>query len=156
MQTNALKAGCEIIFTEIASGAKTDRIELDKLLTQIRKDDTLVVNKLDRLGRSLKHLLELVTQFNERQIRLQSIIDAIDTTRAVIFNISACFTEFERDLIRERTNAGLAAARARGRKGGRRQGMTKEAEKRLFWQNTITNKEIWQSIKLPQRLAFQK
>ena len=133
MQTNALtKAGCEIIFTEIASGAKTDRIELDKLLTQIRKDDTLVVNKLDRLGRSLKHLLELVTQFNERQIRLQSIIDAIDTTRAVIFNISACFTEFERDLIRERTNAGLATARARGRKGRRRQGMTKEAEKKAI------------------------
>ncbi len=74
MQTDALhKAGCEIIFTEIASGAKTDRVELDKLLSQIRKDDTLVVYKLDRLGRSLKHLLELVTQFNEKQIGLQSI-----------------------------------------------------------------------------------
>ena len=81
MQTDALtKAGCQIIFTEIASGAKTDRVELDKLLNQIRKDDTLVVYKLDRLGRSLKHLLELVTQFNERQIGLQSISDAIDTT----------------------------------------------------------------------------
>ena len=136
MQTDALtKAGCEIIFTEIASGAKTDRIELDKLLNQIRKDDTLVVYKLDRLGRSLKHLLELVTQFNERQIGLQSISDAIDTTTPqgrLFFNISACFAEFERDLIRERTNAGLAAARARGRKGGRRQGMTKEAEKKAI------------------------
>ncbi len=136
MQTDALtKAGCQIIFTEIASGAKTDRVELDKLLNQIRKDDTLVVYKLDRLGRSLKHLLELVTQFNERQIGLQSISDAIDTTTPqgrLFFNISACFAEFERDLIRERTNAGLAAARARGRKGGRRQGMTKEAEKKAI------------------------
>ena len=136
MQTDALtKAGCEIIFTEIASGAKTDRVELEKLLTQIRKDDTLVVYKLDRLGRSLKHLLELVTQFNEKQIGLQSISDAIDTTTPqgrLFFNISACFAEFERDLIRERTNAGLAAARARGRKGGRRQGMTKEAEKKAI------------------------
>lgn len=136
MQTDALiKAGCEIIFTEIASGAKTDRVELEKLLTQIRKDDTLVVYKLDRLGRSLKHLLELVTQFNEKQIGLQSISDAIDTTTSqgrLFFNISACFAEFERDLIRERTNAGLVAARARGRKGGRRHGMTKEAEKKAI------------------------
>ena len=95
MQTDALtKVGCEIIFTEIASGAKTDRVELDKLLTQIHKDDTLVVYKLDHLGRSLKHLLELVTQFNERQIGLQSISDAIDTTTPQVrlfFNISACF-----------------------------------------------------------------
>jgi DNA invertase Pin-like site-specific DNA recombinase len=118
LQTDALtKAGCEIIFNEIASGAKSDRVELDKLFSQIRKGDILVVYKLDRLGRSLKHLLEFVAILNEKQIGLQSISDAIDTTTPqgrLFFNISACFSEFERDLIRERTRAGLEAARARG------------------------------------------
>lgn len=136
MQTDLLtKAGCEIIFKETASGAKTDRIELTKLLTQIRKDDIVVVYKLDRLGRSLKHLLEVVAQLNEKKVGIQSINDAIDTTTPqgrLFFNISACFAEFERDLIRERTKAGLEAARARGRKGGRRQGMTKEAEQKAI------------------------
>lgn len=136
MQTDLLtKAGCEIIFKETASGAKTDRIELAKLLSQIRKDDIVVVYKLDRLGRSLKHLLEVVAQLNEKKVGIQSINDAIDTTTPqgrLFFNISACFAEFERDLIRERTKAGLEAARARGRKGGRRQGMTKEAEQKAI------------------------
>lgn len=136
LQTDALnKAGCEIIFTETASGAKTDRVELSKMLSQIRKGDIVVVYKLDRLGRSLKHLLEVVAQLNEKQVGIQSISDAIDTTTPqgrLFFNISACFAEFERDLIRERTKAGLEAARARGRKGGRRQGMTKEAEQKAI------------------------
>lgn len=136
MQTDLLtKAGCEIIFKETASGAKTDRLELSKLLSQIRKDDIVVVYKLDRLGRSLKHLLEVVALLNEKKVGIQSINDAIDTTTPqgrLFFNISACFAEFERDLIRERTKAGLEAARARGRKGGRRQGMTKEAEQKAI------------------------
>lgn len=136
MQTDLLtKVGCEIIFKETASGAKTDRIELAKLLSQIRKDDIVVVYKLDRLGRSLKHLLEVIAQLNEKKVGIQSINDAIDTTTPqgrLFFNISACFAEFERDLIRERTKAGLEAARARGRKGGRRRGMTKEAEQKAI------------------------
>jgi DNA invertase Pin-like site-specific DNA recombinase len=136
LQTDALKqAGCEIIFAETVSGAKTDRPELIKLLTQVRKDDIVVVYKLDRLGRSLKHLLEVVAQLNGKQVGVQSISDAIDTTTPqgrLFFNISACFAEFERDLIRERTKSGLEAARARGRKGGRRQGMTKEAEQKAI------------------------
>lgn len=140
MQTDALtKAGCEIIFTETASGAKTDRIELTKMLGQIRKGDIVVVYKLDRLGRSLKHLLEVVALLNDKQVGIQSISDAIDTTTPqgrLFFNISACFAEFERDLIRERTKAGLEAARARGRKGGRRQGMTKEAEQKAILAET--------------------
>ncbi|MEA5140967.1 recombinase family protein [Arcicella rigui] len=140
LQTDALnKAGCEIIFTETASGAKTDRVELSKMLSQIRKGDIVVVYKLDRLGRSLKHLLEVVAQLNEKQVGIQSISDAIDTTTPqgrLFFNISACFAEFERDLIRERTKAGLEAARARGRKGGRRQGMTKEAEQKAILAET--------------------
>ena len=145
LQTDALtKAGCEIIFNEIASGAKSDRVELDKLFSQIRKGDILVVYKLDRLGRSLKHLLEFVAILNEKQIGLQSISDAIDTTTPqgrLFFNISACFSEFERDLIRERTRAGLEAARARGRKGGRRQGMTKEAEQKAILAETYYREE---------------
>ncbi len=140
LQTDALnKAGCEIIFTETASGAKTDRVELSTMLSQIRKGDIVVVYKLDRLGRSLKHLLEVVAQLNEKQVGIQSISDAIDTTTPqgrLFFNISACFAEFERDLIRERTKAGLEAARARGRKGGRRQGMTKEAEQKAILAET--------------------
>lgn len=140
MQTDLLtKAGCEIIFKETASGAKTDRVELAKLLGQIRKDDIVIVYKLDRLGRSLKHLLEVVAQLNEKKVGIQSINDAIDTTTPqgrLFFNISGCFAEFERDLIRERTKAGLEAARARGRKGGRRQGMTKGAEQKAILAET--------------------
>jgi DNA invertase Pin-like site-specific DNA recombinase len=140
LQIDALKkAGCELIFTEIASGAKTDRIELEKLLSQIRVGDVVVVYKLDRLGRSLKHLLEVVALLGKKEVAIQSICDAIDTTTAqgrLFFNISGCFAEFERDLIRERTKAGLEAARARGRKGGRRQGMTKEAHQKAILAET--------------------
>ena len=146
LQTDALtKAGCELIFNEIASGAKTDRIELAKLLSQIRVGDILVVYKLDRLGRSLKHLLEVVAELNKRQIGIQSISDAIDTTTAqgrLFFNIAGSFAEFERDLIRERTKAGLESARARGRKGGRRQGMTKEAEQKAILAETYYREGI--------------
>lgn len=131
LQITALeKKGCEMIFKETASGAKQERPELANLLNHIRKGDVIVVYKLDRLGRSLKHLLQMVDLFNEKEVGLQSICDAIDTTTSqgrLFFNISASFAEFEKDLIRERTKAGLEAARARGRKGGRKQGMSKEA-----------------------------
>lgn len=136
LQIDALnKEGCELIFKETASGVKTDRPELQKLLTHIRKGDMVVVYKLDRLGRSLKHLLEVVSELNTKEVGIKSINDAIDTTTPqgrLFFNISASFAEFERDLIRERTKSGLEAARARGRKGGRRQGMTKEAEQKAI------------------------
>ena len=101
--------------------------------------DVVGVYKLDRLGRSLKHLLEVVAQLGKMDVAIQSISDAIDTTTAqgrLFFNIAGSFAEFERDLIRERTNAGLAAARARGRKGGRRQGMTKEAQQKAILAET--------------------
>jgi DNA invertase Pin-like site-specific DNA recombinase len=136
LQTDALsKAGCEIIFRETASGAKADRAELSRLLEQVRKGDIVVVYKLDRLGRSLKHLLEVVALLQRKEVGIQSIHDAIDTTTPqgrLFFNISACFAEFERDLIRERTKSGLEAARARGRKGGRRHGMSKEGEQKAI------------------------
>lgn len=140
LQIDALnKEGCEIIFKETASGAKTDRPELQNLLKHIRKGDIVVVYKLDRLGRSLKHLLEVVSELNSKEVGIRSINDAIDTTTPqgrLFFNISASFAEFERDLIRERTKSGLEAARARGRKGGRRQGMTKEAEQKAILAET--------------------
>ena len=140
LQIDALeKDGCELIFKETASGAKTDRPELQKLLNHLRKGDIVVVYKLDRLGRSLKHLLDIVAELNQKEVGIRSINDAIDTTTPqgrLFFNISASFAEFERDLIRERTKSGLEAARARGRKGGRRQGMTKEAEQKAILAET--------------------
>jgi DNA invertase Pin-like site-specific DNA recombinase len=140
LQIDALnKDGCELIFKETASGTKTDRPELQKLMNHLRKGDIVVVYKLDRLGRSLKHLLEVVSELNSKEVGIRSINHAIDTTTPqgrLFFNISASFAEFERDLIRERTKSGLEAARARGRKGGRRQGMTKKAEQKAILAET--------------------
>ena len=117
-----LKVGCNKIFTDTASGAKTERIGLDEALTHLREGDTLIVWRLDRLGRSLKHLIETVTKLNEQGIGFRSITESIDTTTSggkLIFHIFGALAEFERNLIQERTQAGLTAARARGRKGGR-------------------------------------
>lgn len=124
LQQDALKkAGCEKIFTDTISGAKSARPGLDECLGFVRAGDTLVVWKLDRLGRSLKHLIEEVQRLDERGIGFQSVQEHIDTTTPggkLVFHVFGALAEFERDLIRERTNAGLAAARARGRKGGRK------------------------------------
>ena len=132
LQVDALqKAECEEIFSEVASGAKTSRPVLDDLLSRLRAGDVLVIWKLDRLGRSLKHLVTLANDLMEHQIGLISLNDPIDTTTPqgrLVFNIFASLAEFERDLIRERTQAGLKAARARGRKGGRPQGLSKQAK----------------------------
>jgi DNA invertase Pin-like site-specific DNA recombinase len=132
MQVIALEEdGCEKIYEEVVSGAKVDRPILDNLLKQLRPSDVLVVWKLDRLGRSLKHLVELVQWFMPNNIGLRSLNDPIDTTTPqgrLIFNIFASLAEFERDLIRERTQAGLSAARARGRRGGRPRGLPKPSE----------------------------
>lgn len=123
LQKDALeKIGCRKIFTDVISGAKAERKGLDEALSYVRVGDTLVVWRLDRLGRSLKHLIETITNLNNRQIGFKSIQENIDTTTSggkLIFHIFGALAEFERDIIRERTNAGLQAARARGRKGGR-------------------------------------
>lgn len=143
MQLDALqKAGCEKIFQEKASGIKSDRPELAAMQQILRKGDVIYIYKLDRLGRSLKHLLELTSDFEQRGIGLVSINDHMDTTTAqgrLIFNIFASLAEFERDLIRERTRSGLEAARARGRKGGRSRGLSKEAEKTAMLAQTLYN-----------------
>ncbi|MNB83990.1 hypothetical protein PS726_04712 [Pseudomonas fluorescens] len=132
LQVDALKqAGCELIFLDTASGAKSARPELDKLLANVRAGDAVVIWKLDRLGRSLKHLVELVGELAERKVGLLSLNDPIDTTHAqgrLVFNIFASLAEFERELIRERTQAGLSAARIRGRVGGRPKGLPAKAE----------------------------
>jgi DNA invertase Pin-like site-specific DNA recombinase len=123
LQQDALhKAGCNKIFTDTVSGVKTERKGLDEALNYVRRGDTLVVWRLDRLGRSLPHLIATMTDLEERGIGFKSLTENIDTTTSggkLIFHIFGALAEFERNLIRERTQAGLSAARARGRKGGR-------------------------------------
>ncbi len=123
MQIDALKrAGCEKTFTDKASGVKFDRAGLNEMLSFMREGDTLVVWKLDRLGRSLIDLINIIQDLEKRGIDFISTTQSIDTTTSVgrlFFYMTAAFAEYERDLIRERTHAGLAAARARGRIGGR-------------------------------------
>ena len=132
LQIDALqKEGCEKIYTEIMSGSKSERPSLQEMVAHLRKGDVVVVWKLDRLGRSLKHLVELVNQFIQQDIGLKSLHDHIDTTTPqgrLIFNIFASLAEFERDLIQERTKAGLNAARTRGRLGGKPKGLSQQAE----------------------------
>jgi DNA invertase Pin-like site-specific DNA recombinase len=123
LQRDALKkAGCKRIFSDVASGATAERPGLTKALEFVRRGDALVVWKLDRLGRSLQHLIESVRQLHKRKVGFRSLQESIDTTTSggkLIFHVFGALAEFERDIIRERTNAGLAAARVRGRKGGR-------------------------------------
>ena len=124
LQTDALKqAGCEKIFSDRGvSGAKAERPGLDKALNQIRKKDVLVIWKLDRLGRSLSHLLSTIEDLKQRGAHFASIQDGFDTSTAsgkMVFSVIGAMAEYEKNLTRERTMAGLAAARARGRMGGR-------------------------------------
>jgi len=123
LQKDALeKIGCIKIFSDVISGAKAERTGLHEALEYVREGDTLVVWRLDRLGRSLKHLIETITKLNNRKIGFKSITENIDTTTSggkLVFHIFGALAEFERDIISERTNAGLSAARARGRLGGR-------------------------------------
>ena len=125
LQTDALeKAGCEKIFHDVASGAKDERQGLAEAVEYARSGDVLTVWKLDRLGRSLKHLIETVNQLHEKGVGFASLQENIDTTTSggkLIFHVFGALAEFERELIRERTQAGLKAARARGRKGGRKE-----------------------------------
>ena len=123
LQEDALrKAGCEQIYSDIASGASVERAGLKRALDFTRSGDVLVVWRLDRLGRSLQHLIETVTALEKRKSGFKSLTELIDTTTSsgrLVFQIFASLAEFERSLIQERTHAGLKAARARGRFGGR-------------------------------------
>ena len=136
MQQDSLKStGCSEIFSDIASGAKTDRPGLDEALAYLREGDTLVVWKLDRLGRSIQHLIQTIQALSNRGIGFKSLQENIDTTTSggkLIFHIFGALAEFERDLIRDRTKAGLKAARARGRLGGRPPALDKRQMDRLY------------------------
>ena len=148
-QSDALKnANCEQIFEEKITGKHKDRPELKTCLKALRKGDVLIVWKLDRLARSLKDLVEITTDLNQREIGFKSLTEAIDTTSAtgrLVFHIFGALAEFEHSLIRERTIAGLDAARARGRKGGRKPSMSEndiKKAKAMLSDPQITKTEV--------------
>ena len=152
LQLDALtQHGCEQIFREKKSGKSKERPELEKMVSQLRAGDTVVVWKLDRLGRSLRDLIDLVSEFKERGVEFVSLQDGINTatpTGRFTFNIFASLAEFEREIIRERTKAGLDSAKARGKKGGRPVGLSKAAMEKgksariLFNSGTKTVEQI--------------
>ncbi|MCG7882596.1 MAG: recombinase family protein [Candidatus Thiodiazotropha endolucinida] len=149
LQIDALKAAsCEEIFQEKLSGKTKDREQLEHCLRMLRSGDVLVVWRLDRLGRSLKDLVEIISTLDERGVGFQSLTESIDTTSAggkLVFHIFGALAEFEHTLIRERTKAGLAAARARGRKGGRKPSLSKADVKKaaaMLRDPLMTKKEV--------------
>ena len=143
-QVSALKsAGCEKIFREKASGGRWDRPELHRLLDQLRKGDVLIVARLDRLSRSLRDVLAIMEKIQEAEAGFRSLTEAIDTTTApgrMMMQMVGAFAEFERAMIRERTSAGLAAARAEGRIGGRRKKLD-AAKRREIAESVITGRK---------------
>lgn len=148
-QVDALKnAGCERIFSEKLSGKSRQRPELERMLDTLRKGDTVVVQRLDRLGRSLRDLIELLDSLKSQQVSFISLNENIDTTTAVgelAFHIIGSIAQFERRLISERTKAGLDAARSRGRKGGRKPTMSSADVKKaaaMLKDPSITKKEV--------------
>jgi len=149
LQRDALKAaGCERVYDDKVSGAKADRPGLNRALEQLRDGDTLVVWRLDRLGRSLKDLIERAEALKARGVGLKSLQENIDTTSSggqLIFHMFGALAEFERNLVRERTQAGLSAARARGRMGGRKKLLDRQKRRHavaLYRSKKHTVKEI--------------
>jgi DNA invertase Pin-like site-specific DNA recombinase len=164
LQLDALKiAGCNKIFTDHASGSKDQRPGLNEALEYLRSGDTLVVWRLDRLGRSLQYLITLVNELHKKEIGFKSLSDPMDTTSSggvFVFNVFGSLAQFERDIIRERTNAGLAAARARGRVGGRPKSPLSEEKRLLLAKKMYDDKsapvaEIIDTVKIP-RSTFYK
>lgn len=165
LQQDALrKAGCEQLFADRISGAKSERPGLKQALEFIRSGDVLVVWKLDRLGRSLKQLIETVAELQTRNIGFRSLTENIDTTSSggkLIFHIFGSLAEFERDLIRERTLAGLAAARARGRRGGRPRAVSLNDERKraraqaLYNDKNYTVKDICEMLNISRPTLYR-
>jgi DNA invertase Pin-like site-specific DNA recombinase len=161
LQLDALeKAGCHKIFTDQCSGAKDKRPGLDAALDQLRPGDTLVVWKLDRLGRSAQKLVTLMNEFNDDNICFKSLTDGIDTTTSMgklIYTIMAAFAENERNLIVERTRAGINAARARGNVGGRPEILAKTdipIFKSMFMNREITIRHIAEYFKMSPSCVY--
>lgn len=141
LQIEALeKAGCEKIYQEKISGATKNRPELDKMIEQFREGDELFVWRLDRLGRSLKNIIDLVLSLSDKGIIIKGLVDGVDTSTIngrLFLNLMASLAEYERELIRERTNAGLQSARARGRTGGRPKGYTAETISKVIIMRSV-------------------
>lgn len=162
LQHDALAAaGCYKVFTDTASGALASRPELGKLLDQLRPGDTLVVWRLDRLGRSIRHLIDQLTELQERGIEFRSLQENIDTGSSggrLVFHIFASLAEFERDLISERTHAGLEAARARGRRGGRPpllSGDKLRTARKLYEQQDMTVAQIGEVLGVSRTTVYR-
>jgi DNA invertase Pin-like site-specific DNA recombinase len=162
LQQDALtQAGCEHIYTDTVSGSVTERPGLTQALSHLRSGDTVVVWRLDRLGRSLAHLIDTIRDLQERGVGLRSLQDQIDTTTSggkLIFHVFGALAEFERDLIRERTHAGLAAARARGRLFGRPKVLSPQEVKQLRTlakddRNTV--REICQTLRISRATYYR-
>src|SRR3954452_6335971 len=168
LQLDALKKeGCAKIFTDTASGAKAERKGLEEAVSYVRAGDTIAVWRLDRLGRSLPHLIETIGALEARNIGFKSLTESIDTTTSggkLVFHIFGALAEFERNLIRERTSAGLQAARERGRKGGRPKSLSAnkiEMARKLYADETnavenicktlgISRTTLWRYVKAPK------
>lgn len=165
LQLDDLKSyGCETVYKEKISGKNKSRPQLEKMVDQLRSGDVVVVWKLDRLGRSLKDLIDLVSAFREKGVEFVSLKDGIDTGTATgrfTFNIFASLAEFEREIIRERTMAGLDAARSRGRMGGRPAGLSKEAlataknAKILYDSGERSVKEISEGLEISRATCYR-
>ncbi len=164
LQQDALKSvGCLKIFTDTMSGSTTERKGLDEALEYLRAGDSLVVWRLDRLGRSLKHLIETVTELQEKGIGFKSLTENIDTGTSggkLIFHIFGALAEFERNLIRERTNAGLLAARARGKRGGRPKSSLSEEKKlqmakKMYLDKSIPVANIYTGLGIPKSTFYK-
>ena len=156
-----LHVNCDRIFHDVGSGTNCDRSGLEQALSYARQGDTLVVWKLDRLGRSLKHLVELVNTFSEKKISFLSLQENIDTKTSngrLFFNIFASLAEFERDIIKERTMAGLKVARARGRLGGRPKKMDDKMvkmAKALMEDNSVSVSEACEKLGIGKTTLYK-
>ncbi len=162
LQMDALKkAGCDRILEDQISGAKAERPGLQEALSYARTGDTIVVWRLDRLSRSLKDLIEMVTLLESKGIGLKSVQEAVDTSSSsgkLIFHIFDALAEFERNLIRERTQAGLQAARARGRKGGRPKSLDRDKQAlvvKLYEEKKHTIKQICQMMGISKPTLYK-
>ena len=163
LQTDALEhAGCHELFTDKTSGAKSQRPGLDQALSALQEGDVFVVWKLDRLGRSIRDLIAFVDQLHEQGVQFCSLTDSIDTTTPAgrfFFHVMAALAEMERDLIRERTRAGLEAARARGKKGGRRPISPKDpkvrAAKKMHEDKSLSISEICSTLDISRTTFYR-
>jgi DNA invertase Pin-like site-specific DNA recombinase len=160
-QTDPLsEAGCEKLFTDVASGARTQRPGLDKAISFCRKGDILIVWKLDRMGRSMSHLIEMIQELEKKGVGFQSLTEKIDTTNAegrLIFHLFGALAEFERDLIRERVQAGLKSVRTRGRNGGR-PGVSEETKamaKTLLADKSLSIKQICDRLGIAKSTLYK-